>query len=86
MVYYEQPPANQEKPPGCLEALLITRALFGIILVPFALMLGVVADIAIAFFLYAVHPALALVPVAVTLALVWAYARWEQHRYRPPGL
>ena len=90
MVYYEQRPddiANDgEKPPGCLEALLITRAVFGVILIPFLLMLGVIIDVAVAFLLYGEHPALALIPLAVTIVAVWGYARWEQHKYRPPDL
>jgi hypothetical protein len=85
-VYYEQPPDDQEKPPGCLEALVITRAVFGVILIPFLLMLSVIIDVAIAFLLYGVYPALALIPLGVTIVAVWGYARWEQHKYRPPDL
>lgn len=86
MVYYEQRPDDAEKPPGCLDALFVTRAVFGVLLIPFLLMMSVVADVALAFLLYGVYPALALIPIGATLAGVWAYARWEQHKYRPPGL
>jgi hypothetical protein len=86
VVYYEQPPDDREKPPGCLEALFITRAVFGVILIPFVLMLSVIIDVAIAFLLYGIHPALALIPLALTIAGVWAYARWEQHKFRPPDM
>jgi hypothetical protein len=84
--YYEQR-SNDDKPPsGCLDALVITRAVFGILLVPFALMLAAIIDLALAFLLYGIHPALALIPLAATIAAVLAYARWEQRKYRPPDL
>ena len=86
MVNYEQRPDDADKPPGCLDALVITRAVFGVLLIPILLMMSVVVDVALAFLLYGVHPALALIPIGVTLAGVWGYARWEQHKYRPPGL
>jgi hypothetical protein len=86
VVDYKQRPDDAEKPPGCLDALVITRVVFGILLVPIALMLAVVIDMAVAFLLYGIHPALALIPLGATIAAVWAYARWEQHKYRPPDL
>ncbi len=86
MVYYEQPPDDTDKPPGCLDALFITRAVFGVLLIPILLIMSVVFDVALAFLLYGIHPALGLIPIGVTLAAVWAYARYEQHKYRPPGL
>jgi hypothetical protein len=57
-----------------------------VILIPFVLMLSVIIDVAIAFLLYGIHPALALIPLALTIAGVWAYARWEQHKFRPPDM
>jgi hypothetical protein len=85
--YYEQSePTPEEKPPGCLETLLITRAVFAVIVpVVLALML-LLADVALVFILFGEHPALALIPIAVTVVGVWLYARWEQRRFRPPGL
>jgi hypothetical protein len=81
-----QDPQPEEKPPGCLDALLITRAVFGVLMWPVIAMIAVVADIVIIIWAFSVHPALALVPVAATAAGVAAFARWEQGRFRPPEL
>ena len=83
MVYYEQP-KDKERPPGCLDALIITRAMLGIVLIPFLVLMGIVVDIAAALALYSLHPALALIPLALTIGAVWAYARWERRKYGPP--
>ena len=85
VTYYEQPPDKSEQP-GCLDAIVITRVVFGVLLIPFLLMMSVVIAVALAFLLYGVHPALALIPIAATIGAVWAYAVWEQKRYRPPDL
>jgi hypothetical protein len=85
--YYEQqPPDDREKPPGCLDVLVITRAVFGVLMWPIAVMFAVILDICIAFYLYATQPLLALIPVAITAAAIWAFAGWEQRRARPPDL
>jgi ABC-type bacteriocin/lantibiotic exporter with double-glycine peptidase domain len=36
-------------------------------------------------YLFTVSPPLALIPIAVIIAGVFAFARWEQRRFRPPG-
>jgi hypothetical protein len=85
--YYEQQPApDEEKPPGCLDALLITRAVFGVLFWPMLAIFAVLLDIAVTFYLFTVHPALALIPIALTGVVLWLFARWEQQRFRPPDL
>jgi hypothetical protein len=42
--------------------------------------------VVLVFFLFTVHPALALIPVAGIAAAVYLFARWEQRRFRPPGV
>jgi hypothetical protein len=37
-------------------------------------------------FLFTVHPALALIPVAAIALAVYLFARWEQRHFRPPGM
>lgn len=83
--YYgpERPP-EEEKPPGCLETLIITRAVFAVILPVLAALILVTADIAAIFILFTMHPALALIPVALTVVAIWLFSRWEQGRYGPP--
>jgi FtsH-binding integral membrane protein len=86
MVYYEQQKPPEEERPGCLDVWLISRAMFGILLWPFAVLMGLIVDLYVIVVLFDIHPALALIPVAITAAAVWLYARWEQRRFRPPGL
>jgi hypothetical protein len=85
--YYDSggaPP--EEKPPGCLDAVLITRAVFGILLWPMLGIALVLADVGAIFFTFTIHPALALIPLVITAAALWLFAKWEQSHFRPPGL
>jgi hypothetical protein len=77
---------QEENPPGCLDALLITRAVFGVLIWPMLAILLVVLDVGVIVYVYTLHPALALIPVAITAAAVWLFSRWEQQRFRPPEL
>jgi len=86
MVYYEQQKPPEEERPGCLDVWLISRAMFGILMWPFAVLVGLIVDLYVIVVLFDVHPALALIPVTITGGVVWLYARWEQRRFRPPGL
>lgn len=82
---YHQPPP--EKPPsGCLETLVITRAVFGVLLWPLVALGLLVVLLVAAFVLFAVHPALVLVPIAAAAIGLVLFARWERRRFRPPGL
>jgi hypothetical protein len=83
VVYYEQQgPDDREKPPGCLDVIVITRAVFSVLLWPIAVMFAVIADLGVTFYLYATRPLLALIPVAITAAAIWGFTVWERHRYR----
>ncbi|HEY8172897.1 MAG TPA: hypothetical protein VIH21_07400 [Dehalococcoidia bacterium] len=81
--YYDRPP-NEEKPPGCLDVLLITRAVFAVIMIPVGILFGVFFFLSAAFYLFTFHAALGLIPIGVLIAAVWLFARWEQRRARPP--
>ena len=86
MVYYDQRPDEEEKPPGCLDVLLITRAVFGILLWPIIGMFIVVLDLGATFYLYATRPVLALIPIVITAAAIWAFMAWERRSFPPPDL
>jgi hypothetical protein len=62
---------------------VLTRAAFGILFWPLLAVIGFVLAVVLVFYLFTVHPALALIPVAA-IAL-YLFARWEQRRFRPPG-
>jgi hypothetical protein len=84
--YYERPPAEEEKPPGCLDALLIMRAVFGVLIWPVLALFAVLGAVGVTLYMFTVHPALALVPIAATGGALWLFAKWEQARFRPPRL
>lgn len=82
--YYEEPPQREDKPPGCMEGLLIIRVTLGIVALPVAAMILLLVDIMAMFALFAIHPALALIPLAASIAGIWLFARWERGRTLPP--
>lgn len=87
MVYYDQQtPPSDDRGSGCFDAVLITRALFGLLFWPLFGLTIVMAALVVTIVLFLVYPALALIPVAISGTALWLYARWEQRHYRPPGL
>lgn len=84
--YGNDKPPKEKQPSGCLETLLVMRAVFGLLFWPLVALVGLTVAAAVTFWAFAVHPALALIPVAIIGGAVWAYARWEQRHFRPPGL
>jgi hypothetical protein len=81
---YQMP--SEEERPGCREVWVLTRAVFAIILPAMAAIFAVLLAAAVTFVMYARHPALALVPIAAVVGLLYVYARWERRRFRPPDL
>jgi ABC-type Fe3+-siderophore transport system permease subunit len=65
---------------------VLTRAMFGILLWPMLALVGFVLAVVMILYLFTVHPALALIPVAAIALAVYLFARWEQRRFRPPGM
>ena len=82
MAYYEQQrPDDREKPPGCLDVLVISRVVFGVLFWPIAAMFVVIFDLGITFYLYATRPLFALIPIAITAAAILGFTLWERRRY-----
>jgi len=65
---------------------VITLAMFAVILPVMLALMALLGGIILAFVLFTVHPALALIPLAVMGVGIYAFARWDQNRNRPPGL
>jgi hypothetical protein len=59
---------------------------FGVLFWPLLAIALVLIDAGVIFYAFTVHPAWALVPLAITGFALWLFARWEQKRFRPPGL
>jgi hypothetical protein len=74
---YEVPSDPNERP-GCRDALVITRAVFGVILPPLIAMLALLVMIALCVYAYAIAPALALLPLAAIAVGVVLFIRWER--------
>lgn len=82
-MYYEPP--RQKGPSGCLELFVLTRAAFGVLFWPLAALMAALVGIVLTIYLFTISPPLALIPIAVFVAGVLLFARWEQRRFRPPG-
>jgi len=72
-----------DKPPGCMDVIVITRAVFTVLFWPLVAIFAVVLDLALIFYTFAVNPALALVPLGLTVALVALLIRWDRSRGYP---
>ena len=79
-------PPRQREPAGCRETFVLTRAAFGVLLPPLLAVLAVLGALTAALVLFAVHPALALLPIAALIMGIVLFARWERRRFRPPDL
>jgi hypothetical protein len=79
-------PEPQEKPPGCMDVIIITRAMFAVLFWPLLALLLLIFDLALIFYAFAVHPALALVPIGLTVGAVALFARWDRNRGYPSDL
>ncbi|HZQ35314.1 MAG TPA: hypothetical protein VFD32_05240 [Dehalococcoidia bacterium] len=76
-MYY---PKEQKEPSGCLQTLIITRVIFGILAVPLAIIGGVLFTIGMTFYLFTVSAPLALIPLGLGVVAVYGLARWERKR------
>ena len=83
-MYHQQEP--QQEPHGCLEVWVLTRAAFGVLFWPLLALIGFVLAVVLVLYLFTVHPALALIPVAAIAVALYLFARWEQRHFRPPGM
>ncbi len=86
VVYYQDQPPPDDKPSGCLDVLLIMRAVFGVLFWPVAAIIVVFVDLGVTWVLFTKQPALALVTIVPTAVAIWLFARWEQRRFRPPDV
>ena len=76
-MYYPQAP---KEPSGCMQTVMITRAIFGILAIPVGLIFGLIVLITLAFIALSVSPFLALLVVGIGFAIVGAIIRWERIR------
>lgn len=86
--YYSDGKQPQDEPerPGCLDVLIITRIVLGVLLWPIVALFGVVIGVALAFYLMTLHPALGLVPVGAGILVVYLLVQWDKRRAPPDEL
>ena len=74
--YYgpSKPPDDEKEPGGCMEALILTRAAFGALAVPLAILFGSVIGLVGVFYFFSIHPLLGLLALWGS-RLVWRCTR-----------
>ena len=80
--YGQSEPPQEEQPSGCRDVILLTRAVFGVLLVPIGALTGVLAAVGLLIFLFSRSWILGLVGLAVAALAVYLYARWERRHFR----
>jgi len=78
-----EPPSAQE-PRGCREVLVLTRAAFGVLLVPLGILLGAVFTLILIIFLFSRSWILGLGGLALLAVGVYFYASWERRHFHGP--
>jgi hypothetical protein len=76
-MYYPQEP---KEPSGCMQTLIITRVIFGLLAVPLAIIGGALMSLILTFYLYTVSAPLALIPLGLGILGVFGLYRFEQSR------
>jgi hypothetical protein len=81
--YYNssEPPKQEKEPGGCLEALIITRAVFGVLALPLAMILGLFVVLAIMILAFSIAWYLGILWVLLIGAGTAVYARWERGHF-----
>ena len=77
-MYYQQKPPKE--PSGCMQTIIISRLVMGILFVPILIVIGAILLIMLAFYALSIHPLLALLVVAIGAVIIVAVARWEGRR------
>jgi hypothetical protein len=84
MYYGKSEPPPKEDKSGCRDVFSLTRAAFGILLIPLGVLVGAVAVIILLVALFSHGPIFGLPGIALVAAGIYAYARWERHHFRGP--
>lgn len=70
-----------EEKQGCRDVLLLTRAAFGVLLVPLGILAGVLLAIVLIVTLFSHSLLLGFVGLGVLGVGIFCYARWEQRHF-----
>ena len=86
MSFYYGPskPPEEKEPGGCLEALILTRAAFSVLLPLIGVLFGAMVGLVGVLYLFTLHPLIGLLGLAALVGVIVLFARWERRRY-PSG-
>jgi hypothetical protein len=73
-------PHNQKEPSGCIQTIVITRAIIGIVMVPTLIVIGAIIGLLLAFYALTISPFLGLAVVLTGVGIIYLAARWESKR------
>jgi uncharacterized membrane protein len=76
-MYY---PKASKEPSGCMQAIIISRMIVAILLIPIGLIIGAIFAVMLALYALSVHPLLGLAVFVAGLLLLLAAVRWESRR------
>jgi len=76
-MYYPQRP---REPSGCMQSVVITRMILGILLVPMGIILGAILALLVGLWALSVHPLLALAFVILCVVVLMLVVKWEGRR------
>ena len=73
-------PKEQKEPGGCMQSLILTRAVFSILFVPLLILLGALFALIVTLYAFTISPPLALVPIGIGGGAIYLLYRFEQKR------
>lgn len=73
-------PKEPDEPSGCAQTFIITRVIFQILAGPLAVLIGAMGLMIGTLLLFTINPLLALIPLGIAAAGIYAFFRWEQKR------
>ena len=78
--YGQSQPPEEKEPGGCRDVFVLTRVVFGVLLLPLAVMLGVILGLILVIYLWSISALLGVLAIAVVAIGIGLYARWERGR------
>jgi hypothetical protein len=76
-MYYPHAP---KEPSGCVQSLIITRMILGILLVPVGIIFAAILLILLTFLALSINPLLALLTIVIGIGLIAGAGMWEWRR------
>lgn len=79
-----RPPPEEEEPRGCRDVLVLTRAAFGVLLIPLGVLVGAILAIVLLIYLFSRFWLLGVAGLALIGLGIYLYARWERRHFHGP--